>query len=93
MPAPIKSPTAMNGQRPLALGDSQMAELMMRAKMLKRFLRAPYLEAVAAELRGKTIGDATVHRACIDAARKVEVEATRSKRSAPACALHALVPR
>jgi hypothetical protein len=64
----------INGHAPIALSDLQMRMVMERAKMLRRYLRSAFLQAVAEELRGQEIGDASVHRAAIAAARKVELE-------------------
>ena len=49
---------------PIALTDSQLAELMAVARQLPPALRAQYLETVAALLRGCEVTDAAVRGAC-----------------------------
>jgi hypothetical protein len=47
---------------PIALTDRQMHEVMDAAAIAPRDLRPAFLEQVAAELRGKDLGDGTVHK-------------------------------
>jgi len=70
----------INGHAPLALTSAQLAEIMMRAKTLRRYLRGRYLEIVAAELSGKEIGDGTVSRATISAFNRVQTEQAYAQR-------------
>ena len=46
----------------IALSDSELHEVMQAAQMVPWHLRDVFLERVAAELRGKTIGPGMVHR-------------------------------
>jgi hypothetical protein len=49
---------------PLALTDHQLGEIMLHAKPLHPRLRRAFLEHVVLALRGQTIGDGAVFRAC-----------------------------
>jgi hypothetical protein len=69
----------------LRLTDSQMCEVVTVEKTLRRFLRDPFLQAVADLLRDREIGDGSVHAACVKARNLVEGQ-QRAKR-APATVL------
>ena len=56
---------------PLALTDDQLATLRQFATPIPPRLRDAYLRSVARRLAGKTIGDGTVHTACIGAQHEV----------------------
>ena len=56
---------------PLALTDDQLATLRQFATPIPPRLRDAYLRSVARRLAGKTIGDGTVHTACIAAQHEV----------------------
>jgi hypothetical protein len=49
---------------PLALTDDQLTQVMRHAGVLHPGLRRAFVERVAHELRGKTIGDGSVYVAC-----------------------------
>jgi hypothetical protein len=49
---------------PLALTDEQLTQVMRHAAVLHPQLRRVFVEHVAYELRGRTIGDGVVFRAC-----------------------------
>ena len=54
---------------PIALSDVQLREVMQAEHLVPLHLRQTYLEKVAAELRGKDLGDGLVHRVAYDVAR------------------------
>jgi predicted GNAT family N-acyltransferase len=56
--------------RPIRLSDDQMLELMRVAQQIPVDRREAFLLAVAAELRGKDLGDGVVHRAIRVAAKQ-----------------------
>jgi hypothetical protein len=47
---------------PLALSDDQLTAIMQAAAPLPFHRRAAFLEEIAAQLRGREIGDGLVHR-------------------------------
>ena len=49
---------------PLALSDEQLNMVMRLAEPLHPRLRRAFVEHVAVALRGQTIGDGSLHRAC-----------------------------
>jgi hypothetical protein len=55
---------------PIALTDQQLDAVMAAAKPLQPADRGPFLEAVAAALQGREIGDGTVYLAISEAQRK-----------------------
>jgi hypothetical protein len=58
MPSSSPSPT------PLALTDDQLDQIMRAAEPLHPRVRRLFVERVAHELRGQTIGDGVVYLAC-----------------------------
>ena len=56
--------TQATHQAPLALTDEQLTQVMRRAAVLHPGLRHAFVERVARELRGQTIGEGMVFRAC-----------------------------
>ena len=55
---------ATTHQAPLALTDDQLDQIMRHATVLHPQLRRVFVERVVYELRGQTIGDGVVFRAC-----------------------------
>jgi|SRR5215467_14143695 len=66
----------------IALTDSELHELMAAANLVPWDRRDVFLQRVAAELRGKTLGDGLVHRVAYEVARTVAWDA---ERTAAAC--------
>ena len=58
--------------------DAQLHELMQAARMVPPDLRDIFLERVAAELQGKPLGDALVHRVAYNVARAITWDAERT---------------
>ena len=56
--------------RPLALSDSQLDQIMRCAAPLHPQMRRVFVEHVAYALRGKTVGDGEVWRACASVLRE-----------------------
>jgi hypothetical protein len=54
---------------PIALTDDQLDAIMSAAQPLAPADRSPFLEAVAAGLRGREIGDGLIHRMIAEAQR------------------------
>jgi hypothetical protein len=64
---------------PIALTDSELAEVLAAARLVPFDLRQTYLERVAAELRGREIlGDGVVHRVAFAVARTITWDAERA---------------
>jgi hypothetical protein len=61
IPSPDQS---RDDQPPLALTDSQLDQVMRCAAPLHPRVRRLFIEHVAVRLRGKTLGDGEVFRAC-----------------------------
>jgi len=55
---------ATTHQAPLALTGDQLDQIMRHATVLRPQLRRVFVERVVYELRGQTIGDGVVFRAC-----------------------------
>jgi len=62
----------------IALTDSELHELMAAANLVPWDRRDVFLVRVAAELRGKTLGDGLVHRVAYDVARTLAWDAERT---------------
>jgi len=62
---------------PLRLTGPQMREIHQAAAMVPWELRGVFLERVAAELRGKDLGDGLVHRVAYQVARSIVWDAGR----------------
>ena len=56
---------------PMALTDTQLRKLMQAAGTVPLDLRDAFLVRVASELRGKEIGDGTVHRVAYQVAHAI----------------------
>jgi hypothetical protein len=56
---------------PITLTGPQMREIHQAAAMVPWELRGVFLERVAAELRGKDLGDGLVHRVAHQIARSI----------------------
>jgi hypothetical protein len=56
--------------QPLKLTDEQMDAVLRAAEPLHPVDRSPFLEALAAQLRGRDLGDGMVGRAIRDVQRK-----------------------
>ena len=52
------------GDSPIALTDDQLTQVMRHAAVLHPQMRRVFVEHLAYELRGRTIGDGVVFRAC-----------------------------
>jgi hypothetical protein len=64
---------------PIALTDSELAEVIQAARLVPFDLRQAFLERVAAELRGrKILGDGVVHRVAFAVARTLAWDAERA---------------
>ena len=63
---------------PLRLSGPQMREIHQAAQTVPWELRGVFLERVAAELRGKDLGDGLVHRVAHDVARAITRTAKRT---------------
>jgi len=61
----------------IALTDNQLREIQLAAAMVPYDLRSVFLERVMTELRGKIIGDGTVHRVAYEVARSITWGADR----------------
>src|SRR5262249_8858441 len=77
-----RGPTRCKGRRadrmtPIRLTDRQLRELMQAAQMVPLDLRDVFLQRVAAELRGKDLGEGLVHRVAYDVARAITWDAGR----------------
>jgi hypothetical protein len=68
----------MQMDAPIALTDQQMLTVTEVARRLSPHLRGQYLQAVADNLRGQTIGDASVHKAAHRAVQMLEISAWQS---------------
>jgi hypothetical protein len=68
----------MQMDTPIALTDKQMLTVTEVARRLSPHLRGQYLQAVADNLRGQIIGDASVYKAAHQAVRMVEITAWQS---------------
>jgi hypothetical protein len=66
---------------PIALSDSQMAELMAIGRHVPRHLRDQYLQTVATLLQGREVSDADVWRACHAAATRVVDQGRKHRRA------------
>jgi len=62
---------------PIALTDAQMREIQQAGQLVPYDLRGAFLEQVAAELRGKALGDGIVHRVAYDVARTLDRQCNR----------------
>jgi hypothetical protein len=62
---------------PIRLTDRQLRELLQAAQMVPFDLRDAFLSRVAAELRGKDLGDGLVHRIAYEVARAITWDAGR----------------
>jgi hypothetical protein len=60
------------------LTDAQLREVRQAALMVPYDLRPTFLERLAAELRGKDLGDGLVHRVAYQVARAVTWESEQS---------------
>jgi hypothetical protein len=67
---------------PLALTSAQLLQIMSTAKTLRRFMRDPFLQAVAELLQDQEIGDGSVYAACAKARNIVEAQNWIKKASA-----------
>lgn len=56
--------------KPLALTDNQLDQIMRCAAPLHPRVRRLFVEHVAVRLRGKTLGDGEVHKACREVLRE-----------------------
>jgi hypothetical protein len=56
---------------PIALSDSQIAQIMTIGRQIPRSLRSDYLRAIAERLRGRDFDDGDVYRACVEAQRAI----------------------
>jgi hypothetical protein len=56
---------------PIALSDSQIAQVMATGRQIPRGLRDSYLRRIAELLRDRDFGDGDVYRACIAAQRAI----------------------
>jgi hypothetical protein len=56
---------------PIALSDSQLAQIMTTGRQIPRRLRPNYLRAIAERLRGRDFDDGDVYRACVEAQRAI----------------------
>jgi len=63
---------------PIQLTDSEMHEVQQAAAMVPRGLRGAFLERVAAELRGKDLGDGLVHQVVYSVARELTWSGART---------------
>jgi len=64
---------------PIRLSDAELRELMQAAQMMPFDLRDAFLARVAAELRGKDLGDGLVHRTAYSVARAILWDAERAR--------------
>jgi hypothetical protein len=62
----------------LALTDAQLREVRQAALTVPYHLRASFLQQVAAELRGKDLGDGMVHKVAYQVARSITWNSGRS---------------
>jgi hypothetical protein len=62
---------------PIALSDSELAEVQAAANGVPYHLRSAFLEQLAVALRGRTLGDGIVHRVAYEVAREVAWGAER----------------
>jgi len=60
----------MTRDRPLRLTDDQLRAIMSAARPIRRRDRGAFLEAVAAAIRGRDVGDGSVFRAIRDVQRE-----------------------
>src|SRR5262249_34942006 len=67
-----------SGVMPIGLTDSRLREPLQAAQMVPPDLRDVFLERVAAELRGKDLGDRLVHRVAYAVARTMTWDAGRT---------------
>jgi hypothetical protein len=63
----------------IALTDSELHEVRQAAQMVPYDLRQAFLERLAVELRGKVLGDGTVHRIAYQVAREIAWNAGRTE--------------
>jgi hypothetical protein len=63
---------------PLRLSDTQLRQILDVAAVVPHDLRSAFLEAVATELRGRDLGDGTVHRIAHETARAIVRTARRT---------------
>jgi len=63
---------------PIRLTDTQLRELMQAAGTVPLDLRDAFLARVAAELRGKDLGDGLVYRVAYEVARMIAWDAERT---------------
>jgi hypothetical protein len=62
----------------IKLTDSQLHEVQQAAQTVPYDLRQAFLEQLAAELRGKILGDGLVHRVAYEVAREITWGAERT---------------
>jgi hypothetical protein len=62
---------------PIRLTDTQLREVRQAALRVPHDLRQAFLERLAAELRGKDLGDGLVHRVAYQIARSITWDAGR----------------
>jgi hypothetical protein len=62
---------------PLRLTDAQLREVRQAALMVPHDLRSAFLERLALELRGKTLGDGAVYRIAYEVARTIVWDSER----------------